>query len=257
VTPGAIGVRRLWSDRLQRQSLFKTAGYWDERAQRLDGMAASMWPNATLNALHHAEQLALVDAWLPDVAGATLLDLGCGTGRVARHLAGRGAKVVGADFAPACIAAAQRLSSGDGEVEYRVQDLFELEDNGRFDAIVTWAVLAVACQTRAELLRALGRLRRALKPGGRLLLGEPIHAGPLHRVLRLRPREYEAALGEAGLHLERTAELHFWPARLVLASLPWPAPLTRLGWRAGARLLRATGRSGLGDYTVVLARADP
>ena len=46
-----------------------------------------MWPNNHLNRLYHREQLSIIDALLPDVEGRTVLDIGCGIGRMAAGLA--------------------------------------------------------------------------------------------------------------------------------------------------------------------------
>lgn len=63
----------------------------------------------------------------------TVLDAGCGTGRVARELARRGVDVVGVDVDPSMIATARRLSP---ELTWMVADLTELELRRRFDLVV-------------------------------------------------------------------------------------------------------------------------
>jgi 2-polyprenyl-3-methyl-5-hydroxy-6-metoxy-1,4-benzoquinol methylase len=95
--------------------------------------------------------------------GWRVLDLGCGQGVLARHLAAAGASVLGIDASPRMIEAARRHGSAAG-VEYRVLDARELdrEELGPFDAIA--CVLSLANLEPVEpVLQACGRL---LRPGG-------------------------------------------------------------------------------------------
>ena len=49
----------------------------------------------------------LIESLLSETGGSTVLDAGCGTGRVAIELAARGCAVVGLDADPAMLAAAR------------------------------------------------------------------------------------------------------------------------------------------------------
>ena len=62
---------------------------------------------------------------LPNVRGLDILDLGCGTGRIARHLAQRGARFTGVDFADKAVAIAARCPLGKN-LRYEVGSMFEL-----------------------------------------------------------------------------------------------------------------------------------
>ena len=64
---------------------------------------------------------------------ATVLDAGCGTGRVARELARRGVEVVGVDVDESMIETARRLSP---ELEWVTADLTRLDLHRRFDLVV-------------------------------------------------------------------------------------------------------------------------
>lgn len=247
------GLRAALANRLRREEAYSQADYWDSKARQLEGSSVSMWNNDHLNELYHLEQMRLLDELLPDTRGRTLLDVGCGTGRLARHFAALGAHVVGIDFSAATIALA-REQSGGCNPEYRVQSVFDLADAAAYDIVISVGALSVACRDRAGLLDALRRLRAALTPGGSILFLEPIHRGPLHRVLNMSPRGFTSTMREAGLELVHLRHIHFWPARLLLAYVRWPRWLTGAVHELGDLLLvRVLRRRRGGDYHAVLA----
>jgi SAM-dependent methyltransferase len=100
-------------------------------------------------------------------APRTVLDMGCGTGRLARDLAARGHRVTGADPAAVMLAIARGRPGGDA-VTWIETDAAGLAVDTRFDlAIMTGHVFQVFLDDR-EVRAALGTLRRHLAPGGRL-----------------------------------------------------------------------------------------
>jgi len=251
-----MALRRIISavqTRRRREQIYSTADYWDSKVEDFSGTSVSMWPNDNLNAHYHQEQSALFDRYLPEVDGAHVLDIGCGTGRVARHFASRGATVLGFDFAAKAIRVARRHTTGANPT-YRVQSLFDLDDHRVYDAAVTWGTVTIACRNREEVRDALTRIRAALKPTGRLLLIEPIHAGFLHRVLRMTVPEFCAVAEETGLEILDVEHLHFWPVRLALAYLPWPRLITTPVYHLGVLAMRLLRNRALGDYQAIHAR---
>jgi SAM-dependent methyltransferase len=161
--------------------------------------------------------------------------------------------VLGVDFSQNAIDIARKVSPGVNP-SYRLQSIYELDETSRFDLAVTWAATAMACKNRVDLLNVLVRLRKALKPGGRVFLGEPVHRGFLHRVLNMSEREYCEAMGHAGFDLLRVHHLHFWPTRLMLAYIPWPKPVTAAGFYLGRAIMALTADRMFGDYQVYVAR---
>jgi malonyl-CoA O-methyltransferase len=69
---------------------------------------APAYPPHAHNALMEVEQAALLEL-LPPVAGRTVLDAGCGTGRYTRLLAALGARVIGVDLSSAMLGRARSL----------------------------------------------------------------------------------------------------------------------------------------------------
>jgi 2-polyprenyl-3-methyl-5-hydroxy-6-metoxy-1,4-benzoquinol methylase len=248
-------LQQLIAQRQRRESLYCTAQYWDGKAKEFNGYAVSMWPNNHLNRLYEAEQLEMLHTTLSSLSGVRALDAGCGIGRLSRWLAAQGAQVTGIDFSEETLAIARRQSPGDNPI-YRQQSLFELAEEEAYDVVLCWGVLTVACRTRDELTEVLRRLRMALKPDGRMLLLEPIHRGPLHRVLNMSFAEFVAVMDEVGLVVQETRRLHFWPMRLALAFLRWPRLVVVPSYYLGQSLMRLPGLRHWGDYTAVVAVRD-
>ncbi|HEY4947146.1 MAG TPA: class I SAM-dependent methyltransferase, partial [Acidimicrobiales bacterium] len=96
---------------------------WDGEGyqQRFDALAAS-----GVDVHGEAE---FVDRLHP----SSVLDAGCGTGRVARELARRGIEVVGVDIDPSMIATARRSAPG---LHWLIDDLTRLDLHRRFDVVV-------------------------------------------------------------------------------------------------------------------------
>ncbi len=140
----------------------RVAGYFD-------GTATRVWERLTSDApVSRIRQTvregrdtmrALMLAQLPaDLAGARILDAGCGTGAMAAELAARGADVVGVDISPRLVEIAQaRLPQGlPGRVEFRAGDMLDA-GLGRFDAVI--AMDSLIYYTTPDLTAALEGLR--------------------------------------------------------------------------------------------------
>src|SRR5690242_17532366 len=65
--------------------------------------------------------IAAQDGLLPEVAGGRVLDIGCGQGRMSRHLAGLGAEVTGVDVSAAMLGRAR--AAGPAAITYIHADI--------------------------------------------------------------------------------------------------------------------------------------
>jgi hypothetical protein len=114
-------------------------------------------------------------------------------------------------------------------------------------------VLTMACHDADELKNALKAIKKCLKPDAPLLLIEPIHKGFLSRVLDMPLPEFINAMDEADFKILYVKPLHFWPARLSLCYLSWPAFITKPVYRIGQILMRLPGLAKMGDYFLIYA----
>jgi SAM-dependent methyltransferase len=259
---GSSNLRQLFRERRTRGVIYGASSYWDARARARQGMARSMWPSNAFNELWDSRQRTLLDRALGDLRDRTLVDIGCGTGRMTRWLAGeRGAKlVVGVDFSPATVAAAcdeTRELVEAGRVRFVAGDVLAgLDDVGvaAFDDAMVLGCLSVACRERVLLDRALESVARLVRPGGRVVLLEPIHRSPLlRRVLDLGVEDWIASANRVGLALTGADRMGFVPGRLFLSVRDWPRALLAPCFRSGEWLLdHAPWLAPLSDYKLLV-----
>jgi trans-aconitate 2-methyltransferase len=107
-------------------------------------------------------QRALADVVLDGVR--SVLDIGCGDGRITTTLAAQipGARVVGIDPSPGMIAAAPTPSGA----EFRLGDVLDQRFDAEFDLVVSFNALHWVRDTAG----ALSTVAAALEPGGQALL---------------------------------------------------------------------------------------
>ena len=141
------------------------------------------WRHFDAAAIPSKESTPHLDAFLREMKTEaanrplTLLDVGCGSGRLSRRLFEQGFSVLGVDINPDAIHAAQHKAASADAAGRRL--LFEVADfaedaspqlhGGPFDVVVCQLVISIigdVCH-RANLLR---HVRENLRPGGRLFL---------------------------------------------------------------------------------------
>lgn len=113
----------------------------------------------------HYERPAML-ALLPDVAGARVLDAGCGDGWYAEQLLARGARVTAVDASPRMVEHARRRLGEAAEV--RVADLalpLDFAADASFDGVVS----GLAMEHVRDWDALFAEVRRILAPGGWLL----------------------------------------------------------------------------------------
>src|SRR5262245_19831927 len=133
------------------------------------GAALEMWTRAVPTAQTKAEADNLEKA-LGVPAGAKVLDVPCGNGRLALDLAGRGYRMTGIDLAPEYVESARRQSAEKGlAIDWRQGDMRQLPFSGEFDAAYCVGN-SFAYFDDAGNATFLESAARSLKPGGRFIL---------------------------------------------------------------------------------------
>jgi SAM-dependent methyltransferase len=135
-------------------------------------------------------EAALIDGYGP----GSVLDAGCGTGRVAIELSRRGHAVAGVDVDPAMLEAARTKAPGLEWVEGDLTDP-ELDLGRTFDIVVMAGNVLIFLPAGTEG-RAIANAARWLAPGGRLVAGYSLHAGGFG------PGEHDVLAARSGLVLE-------------------------------------------------------
>lgn len=126
-------------------------------------------PENTWNASSYDQKYAFVFEYgrgvlslLEPQPGEAILDLGCGTGHLAKAIAESGAHVVGIDGSASMIASARTAYP---ELEFHVQDARNFSLPTTFDAVFSNATL----HWIPEAEQVVSAIARALKPGGRFV----------------------------------------------------------------------------------------
>lgn len=124
-------------------------------------------------------------------APVSILDAGCGTGRVGRELARRGLDVVGVDLDPGMLDTARRKTPA---VDWRLADLATVDLGRSFDAIVMAGNVMIFLAPESEAA-VVANLARQLTPEGALIAGFQLLPG------QLSIEQYDEITGLAGLEL--------------------------------------------------------
>jgi SAM-dependent methyltransferase len=122
--------------------------------------------------------LALWDELAGEVDGS-ILELGCGTGRVVFHLAPRASLVIGIDRKPDLVASVwEKMGGTVGDAELEDVRSFDIADE--FDLVLAPMQLIQLLANRGERIDCLSCVLRSLTPGGRAAFAivEDVPAAP-------------------------------------------------------------------------------
>ncbi|HYO91878.1 MAG TPA: class I SAM-dependent methyltransferase [Pyrinomonadaceae bacterium] len=107
------------------------------------------------------------------------LETGCGTGAFSRRLAGRAGHVTALDLSPEMIRIARERSREFKNIEFHVADAIERDfPDEEFDCVATIATLH-----HLPMKTMLSKFKRALKPGGVLLILDLVEPEGFYDVL--------------------------------------------------------------------------
>ncbi|MEU5790094.1 class I SAM-dependent methyltransferase [Micromonospora purpureochromogenes] len=138
--------------------------------------------------------------------GGPVLEVGCGPGRITRHLHDLGLDAAGLDLSPGMIAQARR---DHPDLRFTEGSMLELDlPDGALAGLVAW--YSVIHLPDDRLPAAFAEFHRVLAPGGHLLLAFQVGDEPVHRTdawgrsvsltfHRRRPERVAALLEAAGM----------------------------------------------------------
>jgi ubiquinone/menaquinone biosynthesis C-methylase UbiE len=242
---------------------------------QLDGDGAGAYERFLVPAIFDRFARDLVDLAAP-APGERVLDLGCGTGVVARHAAprvGERGRVAGVDVNDGMLAVAAGIAPG---IEWRQADAAQLPfGDGEFDV----GLCEQALMFFPDRAAALGELRRVLAPDGRIALSVwrglehnwfyeafavalERHAGKPAGAMMRSPfpdwdaeqlRDMVAGAGFRDVRIRLEIGVEAWPSpaellRREAASSPLAGPISALAGPARDALVAGVAHA-LRDYT--------
>ncbi|TQT43566.1 bifunctional 2-polyprenyl-6-hydroxyphenol methylase/3-demethylubiquinol 3-O-methyltransferase UbiG [Xanthomonas perforans] len=221
----------------------KSSNFHQSELDKFAALANRWWdadgPQKPLHALNPV-RLEYVSTRL-ELAGARVLDVGCGGGLLSESMARLGAQVTAIDLAPELVKVARLHSLESGvQVDYRVQSVEDLaaEQPGSFDTVTCMEMLEHVPDPTA-IIRACASL---LKPGGKLFLST-LNRTPAAFALAVVGAEYIARLLPKGTHhykdFIKPAELAAWLRNAGL-QLEDVSGMLYEPWRNRARLASRT-----------------
>jgi SAM-dependent methyltransferase len=192
-----------------------------------------------------AETTTLVSA-LPELAGKSVLDVGCGAGYYPRLFRSAGARrVAGVDAAQEMIAHAQRREERDPiGISYEVHDAAKLPVMGAFDVVTAVWLLGYAPGVDA-LDAMVARLAANLVPGGELVVLFPNPDADW---------DVLAAYSRYGMTVERTGEADGRISCTVHVEVDPPFDFESFFWPPGVveSALERGGFTGLKRYPAIV-----
>jgi ubiquinone/menaquinone biosynthesis C-methylase UbiE len=118
----------------------------------------------------------LTERHMGDVAGKTVLEIGCGQGAFAKLLAERGAFLTAADFSRIAVEATSALLHGIPNAVVCVADVERIPiSDESFDLVISQETLEHVPDPR----KGLSELVRVTKRGGRLIVTTPNYLSPI------------------------------------------------------------------------------
>jgi 2-polyprenyl-6-hydroxyphenyl methylase / 3-demethylubiquinone-9 3-methyltransferase len=164
--------------------------------EKFNALAHRWWdPEGDFRPLHDINPLRL--EWIAShagLAGATVLDVGCGGGILAEAMAQRGARVTGIDLSEKALRVAElHLHESRLDVRYEKSSVEDLA--GEFDLVTCMELLEHVPQP-ASMVAACARL---VRPGGRVFFST-INRNPKAYLFAVVGAEYVLGLLPKGTH---------------------------------------------------------
>jgi SAM-dependent methyltransferase len=195
-----------------------------ERLAAIDpaiAVAAYSFGDAALLDRATEELVGLLRRWDLLGPGASVVDVGCGIGRLAARIAPRAGRVLGLDLSPAMLAEARARCGHLPGVRFELADGRSLRpaEDGSADLVLAVDTMPSARMAGADAAEALqAAMARALAPGGRILVMNYSYGGD-PEADRRHVRAWARACGLRVLR-DGTRDLSLWDGRAYLLADP-------------------------------------
>jgi SAM-dependent methyltransferase len=170
---GLAALARAGFDPTDHDPLASTAALFDRLAVTAPeaGVAFYSFGDPATLARATAELVAVIGKWAP-LDGATVVDWGCGIGRMTAALAPQAAQVIGVDLSAGMISEAQRRCAAIPNTRFAVSGNGPIEEPDRsVDIVLVNDVLPFVVRAGTEAMnRHFAEFARLLRSGGRLLV---------------------------------------------------------------------------------------
>ncbi|MEZ5987972.1 MAG: class I SAM-dependent methyltransferase [Planctomycetota bacterium] len=158
-----------YADRMKRD--------WDERAAENARyyIATDAWEDPEAFWASGLADVAHLFEGLEDLLheGATAVDLGCGIGRMGRHVAPRVARWVGVDVSPVMLAKGREALADLANADFVETDGFTLAGLGDASVDLVYSLVTFQHLGPSVVAAYVAEARRVLRPGGSLLFQVP------------------------------------------------------------------------------------
>ncbi len=222
---------------------------------------ATMVPADTPYNRRQVDELAAAIALQP---GERVLEIGCGAGRHAFHLAQNGVQIEGLELTPELVDQMKTYDNDRYNIPVYCADVIDFPPQltGRFDAVIGFFTL----HHMHDLDRVFAAIAQMVKPGGRIAFVEPNPYNPLYYLqytftpsiswkaekgtLRMRQSVLFGAMSAAGFSSLSMERFGFFPA--FIARRPWADKLGGLlerfvPWKKMLPFQLVSGRMVPGD----------
>jgi len=226
--------------------------YWEGRAKQI-GLCSVMWKNNIYNILASQTEKKTIDKYFENIKNKKILDLGCGTGRISKYLAQKGAFITGLDLKKMIEVA--KKENPHPNINYMVGSMHEIDlPKNYFDYIISLAGISMCCNTEQKLKKIIFNCYEALKDSGIILSMDPFHKWSfLARSARFNGKEVIKNFKKEKFKLVDKYGILFWPVRVYLTTryAPKSPKINKWLFSLGEKILKLTPTI-LSDYKIIV-----
>lgn len=131
-----------------------------------------LFSNGYLTPSRSEAECDLIESYFSSFVVRSILDLGCGTGRISKGLYNRGYQVTGVDWNKTAIEIAKSELDIGSKLLFKQSDYLKLNYNSEFDAVISWYT-SFGYYDDDSNLDMLRKIYAAIKEGGVFILDHP------------------------------------------------------------------------------------